>query len=64
MKYTIAQSHNCPFCDAENGIRSAWGMADEGWARMRKDHDNDHPNNQPKPQKEAFKTQAKERNRK
>lgn len=34
---------NCPFCDAEHGYSSAWGMSPEGRITMRKDHDRGHP---------------------
>ena len=35
---------NCPFCDAERGVTSAWGMSPEGWGHMKDAHDNGHPN--------------------
>jgi hypothetical protein len=29
---------NCPYCDAEMGITSSWGMSPEGWENARKAH--------------------------
>lgn len=43
MKYKT--QGNCPYCDSEMGITSGWGMGPDGWASMKSDHDNDHPNN-------------------
>ncbi len=34
---------NCPYCDAENGSTSGWGMSPEGWANYKKNHDAGHP---------------------
>lgn len=34
----------CAYCDGERGVPSHWGMAPEGWARMKEDHDAGHPN--------------------
>lgn len=45
MKYTT--QGNCPWCDAESGISTAWGMSPEGIVRLQKSHDNNHPENQP-----------------
>lgn len=35
---------NCPYCDAERGINSAWGMSPQGWIDMKNEHDAGHPN--------------------
>ena len=35
-------SGNCPFCDAEEGINSAWGMSPESWEQMREEHEKYH----------------------
>lgn len=34
---------NCPYCDAERGINSVWGMSSEGWGNMKDEHDAGHP---------------------
>ena len=34
---------NCPFCDAESGFPSTWGMSPMGWNDMKTRHDNGHP---------------------
>ena len=33
---------NCPYCDAENGINTHWGMSPEGFASLKKQHDSGH----------------------
>jgi len=35
---------NCPYCDSERGINTAWGMSPQGWGNMKDDHDAGHPN--------------------
>lgn len=55
---------NCPFCDAERGAPTAWGMSPEGMQSLKKQHDMAHPNYQPeaKPKDltELLKLSAKE----
>ena len=45
MKYQTVG--NCPHCDAERGVQTAWGMSPEGWARINDAHKNGHPENSP-----------------
>lgn len=48
---------NCPFCDAESGFPSTWGMSPMGWNDMKTRHDNGHPESkkcEEKCQKEYF----------
>ena len=33
---------NCPYCDAERGEPSVWGMSPAGWEEMRKRHESGH----------------------
>lgn len=40
---------NCPFCDAESGEPSIWGMSPVGWAEMRKKHESGHQSTIPFP---------------
>lgn len=35
---------NCPYCDAERGITTAWGMSPEGWGAIKDAHDAGHHN--------------------
>lgn len=40
---------NCPFCDGERGIPTAWGMHPEDMARLKAQHDAGHPELQARP---------------
>lgn len=46
MKYT--QQGNCPYCDAERGISTAWGMHPTVMEELKSRHDNNHPENEQK----------------
>ncbi len=45
MKYTT--QGNCPYCDADRGVTTVWGMSPEGMASLKERHDQGHPENQP-----------------
>jgi hypothetical protein len=47
MKYTT--QGNCPYCDSERGIITAWGMNPYAMEELKKDHENGHPNNMSNP---------------
>ena len=34
---------NCPYCDAEQGVNGGWSMSPEGFAEMKRKHDEGHP---------------------
>jgi hypothetical protein len=44
MKYKV--SGNCPYCDGERGITTAWGMSPEGMIELKARHDANHPENE------------------
>lgn len=50
MKYK--QTGNCPYCDAERGVQTIWGMSPQGWADLKERHDAGHPENEAKEQGE------------
>ena len=43
MKYKTLG--NCPYCDSEQGYYSGWSMSPEGLAKLKENHDNNHPEN-------------------
>jgi hypothetical protein len=44
-EYKLLERGNCPYCDAQRGQPSAWGMSHEGMIQVFEDHQNGHPCN-------------------